>query len=51
LIVERALLSAEMEYRDIVVDILATDDPKKYANPKAACTVAASDILFAKPLK
>ena len=41
----RARISfVDLEYEDIIVDVLQTNRPEHYKNPKASYTVRASDI-------
>jgi hypothetical protein len=42
----RVLISfVDMEYEDVIVDIIETDRPGNYRTPGAAYTILASDIV------
>jgi hypothetical protein len=41
----------DLEYEDIIVDVLETNQPAHYKDPNAAYTVAASDILSVRDSK
>ena len=38
----------DFEYRDIIVDVLETNQPEHYKDPNSAYTVPASEIIFAR---
>jgi hypothetical protein len=48
----RARISfVDLEYEDIIVDVLETNQPEHYKDPNAAYTLAASDIISVRASK